>query len=156
MNLIAKCKVNNLVPRPPPRLYLAAVEKSQLSPRLQDKVWVEAWVRGYKVNGRVEIYGCHNLGVAEIINIQFKNETTGRDGIPKKKPYKVATTTSCVYDNTKTVNRCHSKVDYCLLAMILSAPFLVSSLKQLHGGKISSAMGSCTPTFDQSKAESTA
>ena len=32
----------SLVPRPPPRLYLAAVEKS-----LRDKVWAEAWERGY-------------------------------------------------------------------------------------------------------------
>ena len=31
----------SLVPRPPPRLYLAAVEKSR------EKVWAEAWERGY-------------------------------------------------------------------------------------------------------------
>ena len=40
--------LGNLVPRPPPRLYLAAMEKSRLfstAARLRDKVWVEAWVR---------------------------------------------------------------------------------------------------------------
>ena len=41
---------SSLVPRPPPRLYLAARhgEKSgDFSPRLRDKVWAEAWERGY-------------------------------------------------------------------------------------------------------------
>ena len=44
--------IPSLVPRPPPRLYLAAVEN--FSPRLRDKVWAEAWERGYIIPSVVE------------------------------------------------------------------------------------------------------
>ena len=39
-----QCLLPSLVPRPPPRFYLAAIEKN---PRLRDKIWGEAWERGY-------------------------------------------------------------------------------------------------------------
>ena len=39
------CSSGSLVPRPPPRFYLAAVEKK--SPQLRDKIWAEAWEQGY-------------------------------------------------------------------------------------------------------------
>ena len=39
-----QCLLPSLVPRPLPRFYLAAMEKN---PRLRDKIWAEAWERGY-------------------------------------------------------------------------------------------------------------
>ena len=37
------CATPTLVPRPPPRFYLTAMEK----PRLHDKIWAESWERGF-------------------------------------------------------------------------------------------------------------
>ena len=63
----------SLVPRPPPRFYLAAMEKNQFSPRLGDKIWAEAWERGY-------IYCLNDLASFPVPRPAFRRLQYGKAG----------------------------------------------------------------------------